>query len=255
MDRSVFAKALKSTYLLRKERNPLYSIRAFSRDLGISSGRVNNYLNGVEVPNEQNLDKIIAALQLSSKKAASLKAAAESSRYLNRGLGFSKALNEAQFSKVSAWQTWSVLTLFQSCDFKPSIDWFAKQTGFSAQQIEKSLNQLAQAELIAPKGDFYTLTYENVTTTNDVPSQAIRKFHKQFLKLAERALDKVPIDQRDISSITMCADPAKMAQVKKLIWEFRARINSIMEEKTKNNSLYQLNIQLFPISQNLEQKK
>lgn len=255
MDRLTFAKLLNTNYLQRKTRNPRYSIRAFSRDLGISSGRINNYLNGSEIPGEKNLDRMITALKLPSKKAAALKKAAQTSRYLNRGLGFSKALNEQEFSQISSWQTWSILTLFQASDFQPTVTWFTKKIGFSVSQVEKSLQQLEQVGLICKKNSFFELTCKNVTTTNDIPSESIRKFHKQFIKLAENSLDQVPIDQRDISSITMCVNPEKVAQVKELIWEFRSRVNSLMEDSTNSNQIYQLNIQLFPISQNLEPKK
>lgn len=255
MDRLTFAKLLNANYLQRKNRNPRYSIRAFSRDLGISSGRINNYLNGSEIPAEKNLERMISALKLTSKKATALKKAAQTSRYLNRGLGFSKALNEQEFSQISSWQTWSILTLFQSSDFQPTTEWISKKMDFSISQVEKSLQQLEHAGLICKKSPFYELTCKNVTTTNDIPSQSIRQFHKQFIKLAENSLDQIPVEQRDISSITMCVNPEKVAQVKELIWEFRSRVNSLMEDSTNNNQIYQLNIQLFPISQNLESKK
>ncbi len=90
-------------------------------------------------------------------------------------------------------------------------------------------------------------TSKNVTTTHDVQSAALQLSHKQNLELAALALDEVAIEHRDITSITMAIDAKKLPLAKAMIKNFRRQLSEFLESGNKNE-VYNLNVQLFPLT-------
>ena len=86
---------------------------------------------------------------------------------------------------------------------------------------------------------------EGLTTSADVPSRALRKYHRQNLMLAESSLESDPVELRDISATNMAIDPRHLPKAKKLIRSFRRKLSRLLEmgEKTE---VYTLSVQLFP---------
>lgn len=251
MKMNTFSQILYESYLERKNRNSLYSLRAFSRDLGISSGRLTNYLNGRHFPNSKTLQKLCEFLELPETKFSQALGFIENDKYMRRGLSFEKQLNDDEFKTISNWKTWSVYTLFQSSDFEPSVKWFEKKLNISEKEMLSSLNELDEIGLIKENNFFYDLIVKNVTTTRDVSSLNIRNAHKQFIKLASTSIETTPIDMRDYSYITMCIDKNNIPEAKKMIANFRGQLNALLEQG-QASELYQLNIQLFPIIGDME---
>lgn len=251
---NAFSKILYESYLERKNRNSLYSLRAFSRDLGISSGRLTNYLNGRQFPNSKTFQKICITLDLPEEKIFNAQFFMENEKYMRRGLSFEKQLNDVEFEVISNWVSWSVYTLFQSSDFEPSINWFERKLNLSKSKIENALENLNKIGLILKNDFFYDLIIKNVTTTKDISSLTIKNAHKQFIKIAADSIDHIPLEKRDYSYITMCIDVANIPAAKSLIANFRGQLNALLE-KGDASELYQLNIQLFPINGDMENLK
>ncbi|WPU65989.1 TIGR02147 family protein [Peredibacter starrii] len=248
MSYTSFADFLHSKYLERHQKNAQYSLRSFSRDIGISSGRLTNLLKGRDIPGDETVEKFFAIFNLAEEERLKLKKTIYSQKYLRRGTGFSKQLNEEEFNKISDWKTWSVFTMFQASDFQPSSLWFSEKLKLSVQEIEVCLNKILELGLIAIKDDFYELICDRVTTTNDVPSTAIRKFHKEFIPIGLKSLDKVKVDERDVSSLTFCIDKKMLPEYKKALAEFRAKLSQIAKQSVVSDELYQLNMQFFPVA-------
>jgi uncharacterized protein (TIGR02147 family) len=63
------------------------------------------------------------------------------------------------------------------------------------------------------------------------------------------SIQKTSPDQRDISSLTLGVSKKTYAHCKNEIKEFKDRIKRIVEQDKKSDRVYNLNIQLFPLSQ------
>ncbi|MEK2645803.1 DUF4423 domain-containing protein [Bdellovibrio sp. BCCA] len=241
-----FSDFLKEHHERRKLRNPQYSLRAFARDLGVSSGRLTDYLSGNTIPSEITLQKLSSSLALSSLEMESVRELLEKQKYMSRGQGFDRQLTEEEFKQVSDWRCWSILSLFKSSEFQPEISWIAQKTKFSVREVEEHIRNLENAGLVKQTEYGYVRTNQRVTTSNDVPSQAIRQAHKQFLKIAESAMDNVPVDKRDMTSMTMCISLENLPKAKSLIAEFRAKLSELLESGHATE-IYNLNVALFPV--------
>ncbi|MGZ3689175.1 MAG: DUF4423 domain-containing protein, partial [Bdellovibrionota bacterium] len=88
---------------------------------------------------------------------------------------------------------------------------------------------------------------EQATTTNGVPSAALRSYHQQNLRLAAISLERDPLAVRDISSLTMAIDPSEFEEAKRLIQQFKKKISTLFKSKNPTE-VYTLGIQLFPVS-------
>lgn len=248
MNFSSFSEFLYSRYNERRVKNSNYSLRAFSRDLGISSGRLTNLLKERDLPSSETVEKFSEILGMDSNEKKKLISIVSSQRYMKRKGGFEKQLNEEEFRAISDWKTWCIYTLFQADEFDASLSWITSKINLSADEIKLSLEKLEKLELIRASDDFYELNCRSVTTTNDIPSDAIRNFHKEFIPLGIHALDNIAVRERDVSSLTLCIDKELVGEYKKLISEFRAKVSGLTKDSVKTEELYQLNIQFFPLN-------
>ena len=76
----------------------------------------------------------------------------------------------------------------------------------------------------------------------------IANYHAEMLERAERSMELVPADQRDISSLTFCLGADSLAQVKQRIQRFRRELIELAESEPRPSQVVQLNFQLFPLS-------
>ena len=93
-----------------------------------------------------------------------------------------------------------------------------------------------------------------VATTTDIPSSAIRKYHRQNFYLAERAQETVPYERRQISSFTVATDPVRMQRAKKMLLAFMEKLEKVLESE-EPTEVYTVSTQLFPARLLAEEKK
>lgn len=120
-------------------------------------------------------------------------------------------------------------------------------------QVKKSLNLLQKTSLLKKdeQGNFVQGN-KSITTGNlETASLAIRDMHRQMGELAVQSLDAVPVEERDISGMTIGISEAAFAKISKEIADFRRRISAIVMEDSAEDRVYRLNVQLFPLTKDL----
>lgn len=73
-------------------------------------------------------------------------------------------------------------------------------------------------------------------------------YHRAMLARASEAIDRVPRDEREISSITVCVSHEVMLRLKERIRDFRRELLQLAELEGKPERVVQINFQLFPLS-------
>lgn len=121
-------------------------------------------------------------------------------------------------------------------------------------QVKKSLQLLQKTNLLQKDDNGnYTQGGKSITTGNlETASLAIRDMHRQMGELAVRALDEVPLDERDISGLTVGISEQAFAKISKEIADFRRRISAIVMEDSGDERVYRLNVQLFPLTKEVK---
>jgi uncharacterized protein (TIGR02147 family) len=79
-------------------------------------------------------------------------------------------------------------------------------------------------------------------------AQAIKTFQKTTMELASRSLDADPPSRRDISTMTMNIDAETLEDLRIMVREFQENVAKLVENATRSDRVYHLNIQLFPMS-------
>lgn len=231
----------------RHAKNSKYSIRAFARDVGISSGRASEFLRGISIPGPRLSKRIEAALHLSEKQKHELNLLIASHISVRKSgkIGDSHQLADKEFTLLPDWQHFAVLNLLNTAKAEPSIPWLANRLGLSKEAIEDSLEKLCLAGLVAKQNGFYRATHQHLTSTNTIPSEALRNYHRQMIQRALWSIDNVPMELRNVTSIMMTANPENLYKLKVLTNEFKQRAAELFGEGEATD-VYNLCIQIFP---------
>jgi uncharacterized protein (TIGR02147 family) len=75
-----------------------------------------------------------------------------------------------------------------------------------------------------------------------------------MLQSASSAIDNVPHDEREISSLTLCVSHEVMLELKQRIRDFRRELLHFAEQAGAPERVVQLNFQLFPVSRKVSNK-
>ena len=73
--------------------------------------------------------------------------------------------------------------------------------------------------------------------------------HEEELELAKIALQKIAVEQRDFSSLSVVLNSKNLKRAKELVRKFRNEfIQSIENEDSEGEDVYTLCLQLFPLT-------
>lgn len=229
----------------RKHRNASYSLRAFARDLGVSPAALSQYLSRKRELSPKNRCSITVRMKLSPIEA---RAFAGKSRELSEIDATHEAMSEDQFRMIGDWMSIAILNLAKLKSNRAHAEWIAKRLNTTIEEAQTALDRLLRLQLIEVKNQKMTRTSRPLTTTSDVPSEAIKKLHLELLRKAERAVLDLTVDERDVTAIVMPTDPHKIAEAKKILKRTAHRIAKLVETDVTND-VFVLAMQFFPLTQ------
>ena len=119
-----------------------------------------------------------------------------------------------------------------------------------AAEVKKALKLLQKVGLLNKDAEGrYEQSSKAITTGNiEVASLSVREMHRQMGELAVRSLDEVPVNERDISGLTIGVSEDAYYRITKEIEDFRRRVASIVMQDTVEDRVYRLNVQMFPLT-------
>lgn len=163
-----------------------------------------------------------------------------------------------QYELYSRWYTVVVRELVALKGFVDEPGWIARRLlpRIRPHQAQTALELLERLKLIARDGQGRRIVADRQLSTGPrVRSLAIRNFHRLMLELASRALDTVPAQQRDVTSLTLPLTEAKYDRARELIGELRRSILALSDEPGDSNApeeIYQIELAMFPVSKESE---
>ena len=125
----------------------------------------------------------------------------------------------------------------------------------SAAQVSETLDFLTKRGLLdKDKDGLYPQTDKSVSTgPMDVVPEAVCAMHRQMGDFAMKALEELPISERNFSGMTMGISKKNYAQYLAEITNFRRRIAAIIAEDSETEQVYRLNLQFFPLTKNIKE--
>lgn len=126
----------------------------------------------------------------------------------------------------------------------------------SALEVRKSLNFLEKAGFLKQVGEnVYVQTEKSVEGSKEGLPLAIRSMHREMGNLAVDSLDRFSANERNVTGVTMGIDHDAYERIVRELEECRKKITAIAEECSDIRQVYRLNLQLFPLSKEVEKNE
>jgi uncharacterized protein (TIGR02147 family) len=162
-----------------------------------------------------------------------------------------RRLDHSMFAYLSCWYYPAVREMAARPDFRPEPEWISGEVfpPITAEQAAEALDLLFELGLLVRDASGRVLRGEpSVTTGHEVRSLAIGNYHRQMLERAAESIVDVPRQWRDISALTICVSRDQVAALKERIHGFRESLLDTGDRDERPEVVYQLNIQLFPLT-------
>lgn len=256
------------TYLLEfyeenRAQDDFFSIRYFARKVGMDHGYLAKLVHQKVHMADGHVEKFLEFCGLKGRDAD----------YFRTLVRFNKARTQDQTSALfeklmslagvefhpiekdqvefySSWHHTAIRSLIGIRPFSGDFEDLAKQLNpyVEPRKVAESVRLLERLKLIEKAEDgTYRLTHALITT-GGFQAAAIRQFQREMLHLAEESLVRHPKEHRDISTVTISLDKADLAEIKDRIAALRQSIMKMSAKGARPEAIYQLNVQLFPLS-------
>ena len=255
---------LKEFYETRKKEYSYFSLRYMSNRVGMDPGNIVKLFQGKRHLSNRLLDSFINLCKFNSKE----------SKYFRTLVRFSKAKKEneikrlyeellslkdihplklraAQYEFYNKWYYTAIAALLNFFEFKGNFKDLAGQLTppITIKQAKEGIGLLKKLNIIK-KDDcgIYVLTNNFLTTGDEWRSIAIRKFQEETTRLALESFKNHSPSTRKMSTLSISINEEDLNLIDDLTKEYRKSILKIVDETEAPNRVYQLNIQLFPLS-------
>ena len=155
------------------------------------------------------------------------------------------------FEFYSEWYHPAIRSLISSYGFKGDYNWLARNVypAISTSKARKSVALLEKLGLVKKDSSgSYRITDANITTGDEVKRGALLRFYRTGMALMADALEKLPLDKRHISGMTMGISAATYLKLIEKIKSFRQEIALLSKHDEAPDRVYQVNFHVFPLS-------
>jgi len=261
-----FRTYLKDVYEAKKRHNPKFSYRLYSRLAGFSSP---NFLKlvilGQRNLSNESLEKVAKALKLNSRESdffdalvkfnqsedpADKKSHFEKLSYFKEFQDIKK-IDRKLYRYLSKWHHVVIREMTLLTGFRESPYWISERLRklVTPSEVVDSLRLLESLKLIQRNAQNQLRpTARNLSTDPELFDLSVTDVHHQLIQLADKAVDETPAEFRDISSVTIAVDEATFLEAKKRIQDFRRELNVLLSACKKPDAVYQVNFQLFNVT-------
>ncbi len=235
---------LKSEFEERRTRNPNFSLRSFARWLEISPAQLSQLMSGKRPMTLKMARKISG--RLGHSPAERLEFIKSTFPPWIEKPTKTVTLPEDQFRLIADWYHLAILSLTKIPKARPESAWVARRLGITQSQAREAMDRLCRLGLLETRPKFRQIR-DPFSVESPIPSEAIRRFHKQILALASEKIDTVPIELRETQAITLAVNSKKLPLARKLIGEAIDKIEDVLESGLAGE-VYTLSVQLFPLT-------
>ena len=257
---------LRDFYAGKKSSDRGFSHRAFSKRAGLRS---TNYLHLV-MQGKRNLSPEMAVsfargcglAQTEANYFCELVTFTQAATSDERSRAYDRLSRHRQFRSVhqldvaqaayhSSWYMPAIRELAARSDFRDDPAWVAGmlEPAISPAEARSALGTLLELGLLVKTENGDVRQPEELVTTGPGPlGHQVVNYHRAMLGRASEAIDRIPREEREISSVTLCVSQEALLKLKERIREFRRELLQLAELEGEPERVVQINFQLFPLS-------
>ncbi len=244
----------------RIKQNPRYSLRAFSKALGVDAGNLSRCLNGQAAMSFKTAGKIISAMNLTAaEQAVFLNSLATAKKSVKFAEAHSAAKSKPRsapyveldleaFDAITDVYHYAILELTYLEKFSSDVTWIASQLGISTIEAKLAIKRLLKVGLLRDVNGRLEKTVKPILKTKPgvITSASLRRQQKQVLGLAIEAIENQPISRRCNVSMTMPIDESKVELARERIVKF---VDDLCLEfaSGRKTKVYQLGVSFFSL--------
>jgi uncharacterized protein (TIGR02147 family) len=227
-----------------KAKNPRLSHRFFAKKLGVSSGALSEILKGKRKISDKLAQKIAERLNMDPRTRDKFLNPRENSP--SGEIYDFLQIEDDQFHLISEWWHYAILNLVKSDHCQHKISWFAERLELPEKTVSEALNRMLRLGMLTFQKKKYVRKQSNYKTSDNILNLSIRKSNLEDMELLRDHLATLPVEERDLTSITMLLKPEQMQEFKKWIRAAQDRFASKFET-TDSSTAYRLTVGLFPL--------
>lgn len=163
-----------------------------------------------------------------------------------------------QYEYYSQWYYSAIYALVDLPSFKEDVKWIQSclNSMVSENDILKAIDLLLKLKLIKrnSNGDLLQI-HRSISSGEAIKGFILKTYHREMIHQAQRSIDNVERELRDISALTVNISLDKLSELKKRIKDLRHTLLSISENDDQADAVYQINIQLFPLCKTPKDKQ
>lgn len=257
---------LKDYYKERKKQFKYFSYRYFCRKAGLNSPsllkEVMEGKRGLTLSSIKSFIRGLGLTEMGGRYFTALvlfnqaKKPKEKQEYLEQLRRYNRKVKEKVipldwYAYYSKWYHSVIRELACLADWNGNYELLAKSVNppLGPREARESVRFLLDIGMLARSADGRCIqSHPAQTTGSEVVSMAVRELNRQMAELGERAIRVIPPSRRDISSMTLGLSEKSYQKAKQEIQEFKDRLKSLAHEDTASDTVYNLNVQLFPLS-------
>jgi uncharacterized protein (TIGR02147 family) len=265
-----YRKLLADYYSFKKSLNRHFSHRMFAQKAGInSSGYFSEVLNGRRNLAKAQIRKFAKAMDLGERE----------SLYFELMVGFCHAKSDAVRKSIYAMLLEAMPVHLQQVK-QTQMEYFAKwyhvavretlsiasikgdgeelagilDPPITPSQAKAALRVLERLRLAVRDADgCWRAAHASLLSPDDPgASLLLREFQREMMLRAADALERVPAEGRDVTSVTMSVSPEGLARIKGLAADFHKRVLEVVQTDRGEDRVIQLNVQVFPLTRSKE---
>ncbi len=162
----------------------------------------------------------------------------------------SRKIEEHQYEYYSNWYNPVVRELVVHPQFSGDVKWLAKKVSpsITPEQAKASIKLLLELGFIKKERGGYVQKEALVSTGPEVTSLAVVNYHRAMAALASGSYDRNEKSEHNISSCTVNLSKAHFEDLIKELAELRRKTLLLAQDPSATSRVYQLNLQLFPVS-------
>ncbi|MGM0461293.1 MAG: TIGR02147 family protein [Fibrobacterota bacterium] len=258
---------LREYYEQKKKDKSSFSLRVFGKQADMDASYISKIIKEKRHLGDQYIPKLAKVLGLNDQEQEYFqylinfnKAPTEKQKqgYFERLLSLRRPhttrLTEDQYEFYHKWYYSALRNLLEFYPFYEG-DSFADlgrelSPPISAEETRKGIELLTNLSLIKrDESQRYCLTENAISTGDTWSSLAIANFQEETILLSSKSLQRHDKCERDISSVTMNITRKEFSIIQNMLRRFRASVINYVNQVEKPTRVYQLNLQLIPLSQ------
>jgi uncharacterized protein (TIGR02147 family) len=254
---------LRDHYESRKEETGFFSYRFMSQKLDIDPGQLVKILQGKLHLPQRSMQAVLKLCRLEGREAeyfeelvkfCRARTREETNRCFER-LALLRGVDVAAVDGKQAefYRKWHHTVIRSLLGLGP-FSGDAKALGdmcvppVTAQEAAESIELLESLGLVVrDPQDALVLAASHISPSAGVPVEAVRAFQRDTLHLAGRALEEIPREEREISTITVALSGSDLETVRGWVGDLKRQIQNLATNSPDPDKVYHLNVQLFPV--------